>query len=389
MHIALVARGCRPGAGIENYTHEIALRLSRRHEVSVITRPEEFAACGLSRLVPVHIPRAPRWHSILNFSHKAGFVAHAGHYDLVHTQGTDATWGDVVTAHSCHAAGMRASLKMQPTLANRMRKWLSPAHRAILSLEQGTFLSAREILMVSERVKRQVWATYPVTRQTPTAVVYPGVAPADFLPAKEERTLRTSLRARLGIEPRQTVFALVANALRLKGAARLIQALAQVKHSDAVLLLASSAPADRGLKALAARLGVGQRVFFLSLEHWAQAALAAADAYVLLPEYESFGLTVLEAAAAGLPLVLAHNVGAAELFRVGREVLLLPALSKPTAVAQVLDSLAGRPAWRRQLGDAARRVAKKHSWDKTAEALEKIYQQVFKHRQQLLVKRPA
>jgi glycosyltransferase involved in cell wall biosynthesis len=380
MRIALVARGCRPGAGIERYTFEIAQRLSQRHEVSVITRPDEFETCGNSRLVPVRIPRAPRWHSILNFSHKAGFMAHAGHYDLVHTQGSDGTWGHVVTAHSCHAAGMRASLKIHPTLANRMRKLLSPAHRAILSLEHGTFMSAREIVAVSERVKRQLWATYPATRRTSTSVVYPGVDRDGFPPADDWQKLRADTRAHLGLEKQQLVFALVANALRLKGAARLIQALALMKRTEAVLLLASSAPLDAGLRSLAARLGAGQRVHFLPLHHRVHAALAAADIYVLLPEYESFGLTVLEAAAAGLPLVLAQNAGAAELFDPGKGALLLPALSHARLVARSLDNLATQPAWRRQLGSAARQVARKHSWDKTTVALEKIYKKVFQQR---------
>ena len=379
MRIALIARGCRPGAGIERYTYEIAQRLSERHEVFVITRPDEYEPCGRARLVPVKIPAAPRWHSILNFSHKAGFVAHAGQYDLVHTQGSDATWGDIVTAHSCHAAGMRASLKLHPTLVNRMRKFLSPAHRAILSLEQGTFVSARAITAVSERVRRQVWATYPATRQIPMEVVYPGVN-GSFLPAGERRQLRGTTRAHLGIAEQQVVFTLVANALRLKGAARLIQALAKMRQTETVLLLASSAPVDRGLRNLAARLGVGSRVFFLPLHHGVHAALAAADAYVLLPEYESFGLTVMEAGAAGLPLILAQNAGAAELFRSGRDALLLPGLSNAGAVATLMDNLAKRPAWRRQLGEAAREVARRHSWDKTAGALEKIYQRVLRLR---------
>ncbi|NTV52819.1 MAG: glycosyltransferase family 4 protein [Candidatus Firestonebacteria bacterium] len=380
MRIALIARGCRHGAGIERYTYEIARRLSERHEVAVLTQPQEFEACGQARLVPVRIPPAPHWHSILNFSHKAGFMAQSGHYDVVHTQGSDATWGDVVTAHSCHAAGMRASLKFHPTLANRVRKLLSPAHRAILSLEIATLVSAREILPVSERVKRQVWATYPTTARTPTEVIYPGVGEDHFLSTGQYRELRATTRIRLGIEDHQVVFALVANALRLKGGARLIQALACMQHTEGVLLLASSTLPDESLKSLAARLGVSRRVHFLALHHLPHAALAAADAYVLLPEYESFGLTVLEAAAAGLPLVLAQNAGAAELFRPGHDALLLPALSRGEVVARLLDNLAARPVWRHRLGAAARRVARKHSWDQTTKALEKIYQQVHLRR---------
>jgi glycosyltransferase involved in cell wall biosynthesis len=377
MRIALIARGCRPGAGIERYTFEVAARLSERHEVSVLTNPAEFEPCGHAALVPVRVASKPLWHSILNFSHKAGFAAHAGNYDLVHTQGSDGTWGDVVTAHSCHHAGMRASLKLQPTWMNRLRKTLSPAHRAILTLEQGVFTSAQQLVAVSERVKRQVRATYPLTRRVPMEVIYPGVELADLgkgLTPEE----RGKIRAQWGIRPNQVALTLVANALLLKGATRLIRALAKVRDRNLVVLLATSSGPDKALQVLARRQGVAPRIIFLSVGKNIQPVLSAADGYVLLPEYESFGLTVLEAAAARLPLLLAQNVGAAELFRNGKDAMLLPARADAETLARAMDTLASQPARRRQLAVAARRVAETYSWDATVRSLETVYARVRK-----------
>ncbi len=375
MKIALIARGCRPGAGIERYTFELARRLATRHTVSVLTDPREFETCGQVTLVPIRVPRTPHWHSILNFSHKAGMAASASDYDVVHTQGSDGTWGDVVTAHSCHHAGMRASLKLRPTWINRLRKTLSPAHRAILSLEQGTLVTAQALIGVSERVKRQVRATYPSVRALPFHVVYPGVEAEQYDPRKQGLE-RNRARAHWGLPSQAVVVALTANALRLKGAERLIRALGHTRQTQIVLMLASSGPFDRSLHALAHTLGLASRVFFVSPGAQVLPVLAAADVYALLPEYESFGLTVLEAAAARLPIVMARNVGAAELFQHEHDAWLLPGGADVKTLARALDTLASHPDLRARLGSKAHLRAEEHSWDKMTRSVESVYRTV-------------
>lgn len=375
MRIALIARGCRPGAGIELYTYELAERLARRHDVCVLADPRN-AAVARARLVPVTAPRRPHWYSIYEFSRRAGLEAMRHDFDIVHTQGSDATWGDVVTAHSCHAAGMRASLKLDTGFANRLRKALSPAHRAVVALEQRTFAGAGAVIAVSRRVRRQIRAAYPGVRMRPASVIYPGVDTARYAPEPLDG-LRRSVRRQLNLKDDTTVFALAANDPRLKGAARLIRALARVRNSNTGLLIASGAGYDHELGALARRLGVGERVHFLATRGDARPAYAAADVYAALPEYESFGLATLEAMACARPVVLTRNAGAAELLADGREGLLLPALAGAEAVGAAFARLAADADRRRCMGEAARAAAAEHTWDRMAAEVERVYERVL------------
>lgn len=98
--------------------------------------------------------------------------------------------------------------------------------------------------------------------------------------------------------------------------------------------------------------------------------LAAADVYLSLSRQETFGLAVLEAAAAGCPLVLSdlpvfrRTYGEAALY-VGAE--------GPTSL---IAKLANDELLRRDLGRLARKIAIQHDWRDNGEALMLAYRQL-------------
>ncbi|MCK5219212.1 glycosyltransferase family 4 protein [bacterium] len=373
MRIALIARGCRPGAGIELYTYELARRLAERHDVHVLTNPQEAADCN-AKIVPIKVPSRPRWFSVYSFSQAAGWAARQGRYDIVHTQGSDGTWGDVVTAHSCHLAGMRASLRLHPGMENQLRKGLSPAHRTIVSLERVVFSGTRQLIAISRRVGKQVRAAYPMTRRISCQVIYPGVRAKYFEPGLVVR--RDELRKQLGISREKIVLVLVANSPRLKGAERLIRALARVRNRKIDLLIVSGKDCQTSLVPLAGKLGVSERVRFLDAGADVLSAYIAGDIYTALPEYEAFGLAMLEAMACALPLIITKHAGAAELIKSGQSGLLLPVLADDKTVTRALDQLADNFDLRQRMGQAARLVARQYSWDRMAQDIESVYERV-------------
>lgn len=375
MKIALAARGCRPGAGIELYTYELAGRLARKHEVAVITRPGEYQACG-ARLVPVIVRSWPKWHSILAFSQQAGRLARQGNYDIVHAQGSDCCWGEVATAHACHAAGMAASLRLHPGPANRARKALSPAHRVIVRLEQQVFGRAQRVLAVSRQVEQQLRAVYGLPADS-VRTVYPGAA-LPRLTTRDRQRSGLGVREKLRVPQDAFLFLLAANAPRLKGAERILRAMSCGPGSGHHFLIASGSRTDPKLARLAQRLGLAGRVHFLDTGRDVLPAYSAADAYIALPEYESFGLAVLEAMLCGLPVIVTENAGAAELMHSGREGLLLPDLADDRLVAAAMQRLAADKALRQRLGAAARRKAVQYTWNKMAAEIERVYLEVLK-----------
>ena len=74
------------------------------------------------------------------------------------------------------------------------------------------------------------------------------------------------------------------------------------------LMIVGDGPEADQLKTLAAGLGVGGKVHFTGMREDIAHCLQAIDVYVLPSFYEGFSMTILEAMAAGLP-ILAGNVG--------------------------------------------------------------------------------
>ncbi len=93
---------------------------------------------------------------------------------------------------------------------------------------------------------------------------------------------------------------------------------------DAWLWIAGAGPLETELKALAADLGVAERVRFLGWRSDAGALYRAADVCAFPSRFEPLGNTVIQAWAYGLPVVAAASKGPASLIRDDEDGLLTP-----------------------------------------------------------------
>ena len=159
------------------------------------------------------------------------------------------------------------------------------------------------------------------------------------------------------------VFTCVAGLRPQKNHRLLLQAFAQAAPQlpDALLLLVG--PPDRldpayaeSLKALAQELGLGQRVRFLGSRADVPDILRASDVFVLSSDYEGNPLSVLEAMAAGLPVVSTAVGGVPELVQHGATGLLVPA-GDARALAEAITQLGRDADQRAAMGHAARQTA--------------------------------
>ena len=89
---------------------------------------------------------------------------------------------------------------------------------------------------------------------------------------------------------------------------------------------------------------------------------------------ESFGLVLLEAMAAGLPVVASDIPGFDEVVRSGTDGLLVPA-GDPAALAAALGGLLDDPAGAARLADAGRRRAAEADWTVVLDRLQGVYAQ--------------
>jgi glycosyltransferase involved in cell wall biosynthesis len=104
---------------------------------------------------------------------------------------------------------------------------------------------------------------------------------------------------------------------------------------------------------LSAELGLDEHVRFLGHRDDARLWLAGCDVYVKSSISEGVSLTILEAMAAGLPIVATGVGGTPEVVDVQCGRLIPP--RDPSTLAQTLVTLAENPALRADLGQAARR----------------------------------
>jgi glycosyltransferase involved in cell wall biosynthesis len=107
-----------------------------------------------------------------------------------------------------------------------------------------------------------------------------------------------------------------------KGLDTFLKALAAM--SDCYGWLAGDGPLQKELETLATKLGIMERVRFLGWRTDRAALLRAADVCVLPSRYEPFGTVILEAWAAGAPLVATASAGPAAHVQDNRDGLLVP-----------------------------------------------------------------
>jgi glycosyltransferase involved in cell wall biosynthesis len=163
-----------------------------------------------------------------------------------------------------------------------------------------------------------------------------------------------------------------------------VEALAALP-SPAVLWLCGATPPggdpayEAGLRALAARLRVADRVRFLGWRTDVPAVLAAADVVLLPSRMESFGLVLAEAMALARPCVGAAVGGIPEVVEHGvTGVVVAP---EPAAFAAALTPLVAWPDLRRRMGEAGRRrVLERFGAGRQAEAVAALLGEVLAQR---------
>ena len=159
-----------------------------------------------------------------------------------------------------------------------------------------------------------------------------------------------------------------------KGLDRLIAAMVHVPSAELVIAGNDEDGYRPSLEELAVRLGVATRVQFAGALHgdakWQ--LLQSADIFALPSHSENFGNVVLEAMAAGVPVIVTAGVGlAATVETTGAGIVVDGA---PEAIAAAIRGLLGDPSKRLRMGAAGRRAALEcFSWDAVAQSLEVAY----------------
>jgi len=182
------------------------------------------------------------------------------------------------------------------------------------------------------------------------------------------------VRGAYGI-PRDVPLVVTASRLgREKSVPLVVEAFARIAaQRPGILMIVGGGPEEPRLRDLVAGLGLRGRVVFAgALPHRrALAAMAAGEVFLYASQTETQGLVVVEAMAAGLPVVAVDAGGVSETVQDGRTGLLAPA--EADALAARALALLDDPARRLAMGRAAREAAHAYTLDAVTDRVESLY----------------
>ena len=195
--------------------------------------------------------------------------------------------------------------------------------------------------------------------------------PAPVLPP--ELPARDELRRTLGLNGATLAFA-----GRLTAQKSLGRALEAVAGADGVqLVIAGEGPDRKQLEQRAAELGIAQRVRFVGAQPREQIVelFRAADATILSSSWENFPHTVVEALAAGTPVLAMAVGGVAEVVRDGENGLLVPA-GDTAALGEAVRRYFGDESLRERLRGAAAGSVARYAPERVLGELEETLRRV-------------
>jgi glycosyltransferase-like protein len=290
---------------------------------------------------------------------------------------------DIIHAEDCIAA--RAASRLRAS--NPSLRVVRTVHhiddfstQALVECQHLSILEPDHVLVVSRYWQRVLWEQYRIR----ATVVTNGVDADRF--RRPAGSGASDLRRRVGAEGK-FLFLTVGGIDPRKGSHELIEALAQVRSmlSVAPVLVVVGGHSFRDHTAY--RDGVLERARHLRLELGGDFILLgtvpdeelirwyhAADAFVFPSVNEGWGLAVLEAMAAGLP-VLATDIPVFREYLTGQTALLAPP-GDARQLASAMVCLATDPSLRDRLARAGPKVAARFSWEACATAHIDFYRRV-------------
>jgi UDP-glucose:(heptosyl)LPS alpha-1,3-glucosyltransferase len=215
------------------------------------------------------------------------------------------------------------------------------------------------LVAVSEGVATELRGAYP-NMSDRVSVIPNGVDRETFRPSA---VLRDQVREELGLSASELVAAFVGGEWERKGLRHAIEGLAGAPDWRLIILGEGDQPS---YERLSVGGGTASRVHFLGRRTDVARVLAAADAFVLPTEYEAFPLVVLEAAAAGLPLLVSRVNGAVDLIKEGENGFFIG--RDAASITEALAALGVNPALRSAQATAARASTEAYGWDRVVEA---------------------
>lgn len=373
--VALVTYSTKPRGGV---VHTLSLAEALRAlgvDVHLVTLGEPGTGFFRPTTVPFTVvPAPPRGETLEErvFASvdalEQGLRSFGDRFALVHTQ-------DCISAR---AAARVRDTHGGPPVVRTVHHMDDFTTEALINCQRQAVLEPDAILVVSEQWRRQLGEEFPVQPQ----VVHNGVDVERFGPISPAR--REELRARVGASDRFLLLS-VGGVEPRKGSVHLFEALGRLKErldpSPVLAVIGGHSFQDyqeyrrdalARLDTLGLRLGEDVVLLGTLGDDEMAAWYRAADALAFPSVKEGWGLAVMEALSADLPVVTSDLPVFGEYLEDGRSALMTPVGDVP-ALADALLRVVKDPALRGTLIEGGRPVARRFSWQASAQEHLAVY----------------
>jgi len=238
------------------------------------------------------------------------------------------------------------------------------------------------IIAPTPSIRQMIYAEYDVN------------VPVTVLPTPIDLTQYTALkpakiRAQYGLDTRRVLLYL-GRIWREKNIDLLLHMLARLveRRSDVVLMIVGRGPQSDELQELAQELGIDKHVIFTGPISHEQVPdfMAAADLFTFPSVFETQGLVLVEALAAGTPIVALRTPVVTDILGDAQAGVMVD--QDAQAWANIVDELLNQPDRLRTMRQAALEVAHHYSISAVTERLVQVYEEAILDGPRLVKRRP-
>jgi UDP-glucose:(heptosyl)LPS alpha-1,3-glucosyltransferase len=371
MHkIAVVIPKYGSVGGAEQFVSELTERLSvhKEYEFHVFAnRWQTSSASIIFHKVP--IVSFPKFLTTISFAYFVRRQLQENIFSLVHSHERIFA-ADIFTLHGIpHRYWVHNVRRKKMSLYDLATAWVEKK-----LVREG---KCKKFIAVSNLTKDIFLQEYNIDPEK-VAVIHPGVNLDDYK-TKDKELCRAQVRKEYGFSSGELIILFASMNFEIKGLDAIMLSLAKLKAKQhSFKLLVAGKGNVRKYTQMAREADIADDVVFtgmLSKEKLIRLYLAS-DMYIMLSKFDTFGMVVLEAMAAGLPVIISSHVGAKDIVQEGENGFIITDTSDADCIASKIGLLLNENI-RRPLAEAAYHTAAQNTWDDVTKKYAAIYENLL------------
>jgi len=355
--------------GAEGFAAELTERIAqdRRFEVHVFANKWQKNSENIT-FHRVPIIAFPKFLTTVSFAYFAGCKISKMDFDLIHAH--DRIFNaDIFTMHGIpHRIWVREVRKKRMSLFDYATAW---AEKKLVTNKK-----CRRFLAVSNMAREKFLQEYQNINPDKVQVIHPGIDVQRF--DRHNRVVcRKEVRQYLNIALFDLVILFVSMNFEVKGLDKLILGLGKF-HAEyptkRFKLLVVGKGNHKKYSKLANNLGIREYILFLGVvqKDELEQIFLASDVFSILSKFDTYGMTVLEAMASSLPVIVSDHVGARDLVEDGVNGFIIKNKGDINEVVDVIGFVMDEKI-RTEMGKAACGTALNNTWEIVTRKVTNIY----------------